>query len=258
MMGPETPPPLYHHAFQISTHEVDACNRWHLHALARCLQEAASQHALRLGYGYEEMQRRGSFWVMVELVMEIQRLPGWPAHGEVRTWIVDHGVLRGRRDMEVRGTDGSLWARAATIWALLDARTHRPLRLEKVAREDLPRFPDRRALTTPKFQWNPGNPAPRVWQDRVRWSDVDLQGHLNNTQHLRLAMDALPPEWLTTHRPAFVHVRFLREARVGDHIGVRFWHEKASSSHEIFRIGDNRPLARLHLTWEEEDGPCIP
>ncbi|MCF6192301.1 MAG: thioesterase [Candidatus Hydrothermae bacterium] len=256
-MAPEVPP-VYRLPFQIATHEVDACNHWHLHALTQRLQEAAGQHAQRLGYGYGAMPQQGVFWVMVELALQLHRLPGWTEAGQVHTWIVDHGVLRGRRDLEIRSTTGNLWVQAATVWALLDARTHRPLRLNTVARSDLPRFPERTVLDLPRFRWDPEGPPDHEQADTVRWTDVDLQGHLNNTQHLRLAVDHLPPNWLLAHRPVFVHVRFLREARVGDPLQIRLWMSDDRTFHEILRTSDGQPLARIQITWTQEESPCIP
>jgi hypothetical protein len=48
-----------------------------LFALLNLLQDAAALHADELGFGYDEMVRKKTFWVLTRQKLEMQTWPKW-------------------------------------------------------------------------------------------------------------------------------------------------------------------------------------
>ena len=55
-----------------------------------------------------------------------------------------------------------------------------------------------------------------VGQKEVRYSDLDYNGHMNNTYYLDVLCDYVPELAAGTHRVSFVRVHYSKEAPLGD------------------------------------------
>ena len=96
----------------------------------------------------------------------------------------------------------------ASAWLVLDSNTRKPQRLERIL-AGIGATPSDRALDR-----DPGKlPAPEINQPglniKVRYSDIDVNGHVNSARYLGWLMDTYPLEWHRTNRLATVEVNYL-------------------------------------------------
>jgi len=63
--------------YPVHVYDTGPDGRLSLYALFNCFQDIASDHAVRLGYGRDELLRQNQFWVLSRIYAEINALPHW-------------------------------------------------------------------------------------------------------------------------------------------------------------------------------------
>jgi acyl-ACP thioesterase len=252
---------IYRSAFVVQAHEADARGAASVGTLCRYLQDIAALHASAIGYGFEDMQSQSYLWVLSRLTLEIDRFPRWGEQVEIETWPSGTDRLFALRDWIIyaAGTERELLGRATSAWVVLSSEHRTPVRVEKVSgRMDV--IEERRAIaaTPPKL------PAldSASWSRPVEagFSDLDLNGHINNVRYVEWLIDALPLEHLMSRRLKRLEVNFLGEGGARDRVlvqaaphGAALSGETAAEAaeflHSAQRIGDGSTLCRARTLW---------
>ena len=243
------PAPLLHtESFTVRSSEVDAWATLAVPALAAYFQEAALRHADELGCSIHALMDQGHTWVLVgEHISVLERIKRGDVL-EVTTWPtgVDRLVLG--RDFIAHRQDGVAVAQSSTRWLIINQRTRRPARPEKLLGDGL------LALANTLVQITPPEVDIAAWPIEkrlpVRYEDMDLNAHANHTCYLAWALEALPEATWRTWRLASLAVQFLAECLHGGSVISR---SAPTSEHEfthsILSAADGRVLARLATTW---------
>lgn len=254
---------IYSSAFVVQAHEADARGAASVGTICRYLQDIAALHANAIGYGFEEMQSQSYLWVLSRLTLEIDRFPMWGEQLEIETWPSGTDRLFALRDWIIyavgAGPTREVLGRATSAWVVLSSERRTPVRIEKVSgRMDV--IEDRRAIaaTPPKL------PAfeSASWSRPIDagYSDLDLNGHINNVRYVEWLIDALPLEHLMSRRLRRLEVNFLGEGGANDRVLVRATPALPPSSgelapgaseflHSAERIGDGTVLCRARTLW---------
>lgn len=250
MTSPAVPNPYISH-YLVHTYEVDASGRLRPVALLNYLQDIAGDHAAALGFSVARMQRRQVTWVLCRYHLRIDRYPRLGEEIEVRTWPSSRQHLFALRDFEVCDRLGVPLVSATSSWALIGLESRRPVRLA----EHLSDYPlvDRRALE------DSFSPLPLPAQVdlelpfRVRYGDLDLNGHVNNTVYADWALETVPGEIARHWLPESIEIGFRGEAFYGDRVLVRTQTlergDRAVFLHQLVSDKDGRELTRLRSVW---------
>ncbi len=239
---------IHRETFRVQALDADAGNRLSPGALARFLQEIAAASADRLGFGYEALRARHHAWVLHGLRIRIAQRPGYHQTVHVATWPRELVRLLAYREFEVTDDAGRPVALASSAWVAMNTTTRRIARPD--AYLDRPWRPDRVLDRDP--QQPPAVTAPDTERKVVvRWSDLDLNGHLNNTRFLDLALETFDDAWLLAHEPVELEMSFLAEGRRGDVLVSRRQREEgASFLHSLVREEDGKELFRARTAWK--------
>ena len=189
-----------------------------VNALMQYLQEAAACHAEQLGVGFADMNKRDCFWVLANLRMEISREPKWMDRLTLRTWPSGYTRLAAAREFVGLAPDGSEWFRAGSEWMVLDRQSGRPRNLTRLDLDLPPSGP--KALSAPLDRLKPAEGYARVCSQQVPFSSLDFNGHVNNTEYVRWAMDGLYLQLGRLCQIRTMQVTYLAEAFQGDQIEV--------------------------------------
>jgi len=187
-------------------------------ALMQYLQEAAACHAEQLGFGFADMNQRDCFWVLANLRLEISQEPRWMDCLTIRTWPSGHTRVTATREFVGIAQDGRELFLAGSEWMVLDRRSSRPQNLNRLSLPLPPSEP--KALPAPLHRLKPAEGYVRACSLQVPFSALDFNGHVNNTEYVRWAMDGLALQ--RSHLPQIrvAHVTYLAEAFQGDQIEV--------------------------------------
>ena len=190
-----------------ATH-VDRWGRLRPASLLEIMQETAGDHAALLGVGRNLLDPRGLFWAIVRQTVEIRRLPGIGETVVAETWPGPPSRTAYPRYMVGRTPQGEELFRAVALWLLMDVNT----------RAMVP------GLLRGGELANPVGIAPRHYDNqelrRVRYSELDCNGHLSNTKYLNWMEDLLPTQWHRDHVLSKVHICYLNEARADQEIAL--------------------------------------
>ena len=191
-----------------ATH-VDRWGRMRPSALLEIMQETAGDHAALLGVGRDVLAPRGLFWAIVRQTIEINRLPGIGETVLAETWPGPPSRTAYPRYMVGRTAQGEELFRAVALWLLMDVQT-RAMVLPGGSGIQVP------GLIRGGELANPTGIAPRAYDNqerrRVRYSELDCNGHLSNTKYLNWMEDLLPAQWHRNHMLSQVHVCYINEA----------------------------------------------
>ena len=153
--------------------DVDPGGRCRLDAVVRHLQDVARDDSA------DAALREPMNWVVRRVMVEVHRAPVFQERIELATWCSGHGGRWAVRRTEIRGEHGG-HVEAVTVWIFVDPETGAP----KALGDDFfaiygATAADRRIsarLSLPAAP--PADAESSEWQ--VRFSDLDLFGHVNN------------------------------------------------------------------------------
>jgi acyl-ACP thioesterase len=241
-------------SFAVHSYEVDAFNLLAAPALAGYLQEVAGNSAAALGFGMPALMARGLTWVLARQRVEIGEPLVLGDVLEIASWPSGVDRLSALRDFEVRRQDGKVVARAATCWLVLDLRTRRPVRPDRVLdaryHDELPHALPMPSAKLPEI----GSPeAEKRFQ--IRYQDIDVNLHVTNASYVAWAIESVPPQTWQGARLASLEAHYLAECRYGSKILSRLVREgEGGFLHAIVREEDGKELARLRTGWAPRSG----
>ncbi len=173
--------------YRVTSYLVDCHKQLSLNGLLNLIQEAAWEHADRLGYGYGVMLKQGLMWALIRQKARIEWWPGWGEEVSVRTWLRPLEGLMVTRDFEFSDSRGR-FCQGTTLYLMLDHQQRRPAFAPMAASafhagERGPDEPE-------KIAARPGLPV--LARFPIRTSDLDMHAHVNNTRVGQWLSDALP------------------------------------------------------------------
>lgn len=243
-------PRVHSERYVVRSYEIDPRGRLQIAAILCYLQETAAVDVLARGFSDTDLLARRDVWVLARLALEVDARPGWRQELTVHTWAAGvQGRLLARREFLLENAAGAPVARAASAWLYIDAATRRPRRVDQGL---LDAFPVRseRALDQPLDKLPPPGEGGEVHRFAVRFRDLDVNQHVNNSRYLEFIMSSLPPAVRDGAELAALELNFLAEARLGDQIEAccraaappRF-------EHSVRRASDGRELVRARSLW---------
>lgn len=237
--------------FTVHSYEVDFKRAASLESVCRYFLEAAWNHAEALGVGYQVLAEQGKLWVLSRFLVCVDRLPGWGQNVFVRTWPRVIRSVFALRDFELLDSSGRRQVAGTSAWLILDAATRRPVRAEKW----LSRFedaPSRAALDRELGRLAPAATEPGEQTMEARYSDVDVNGHVNSCRYIGWLADSYALDFHQHHSVAELEINYLGEVRGGERVSlVRSASNSDVFTHAIRRGRDAEEVCRAALRWKE-------
>lgn len=209
--------PIWTKNYDVNLVVLNPQKRLGLFGLLNLLQDAAWLHAERLGCGYDQMVSKGIFWVLTRQYVTMTDWPVWGDAVTIRTWARPFSGARAPRDFEVLIGDRKI-GEATTNWLILNAETRRPMRFDVLANPVACRSEGCLRLEPQKIAAR--DDLETVTAFCVRASDLDMNGHVNNTRYAQWVLDVMPVEELAGYRVTGYDVNFLAETRLGDEVAI--------------------------------------
>ncbi|MBQ8683778.1 MAG: hypothetical protein IJ518_04620 [Clostridia bacterium] len=204
----------YQFPIKIASYDVGEGDRLRLSAVLRYQQEAAEQHLRPGGLGWKDLGEQGIAFVASRWHATIRRMPAMEEAVTLTTWHRERKGPRFLRCYEWMDAAGEVLIQGVMQFALVAVEDHRLLRGDEFMR--LAAMPEPRrgvACTDPERFRLPAMET--VGEYRVRRSDIDRNGHMNNTHYADLLWDFLPVE-PAGRQPVDVQLHFAGESRLGD------------------------------------------
>lgn len=243
---------VWNEAFRVRAYEVDPTGFASIQTLCNFLQEAAGNHARALGVSVEQLSGENLTWVLSRLHVEISAYPRWRDTVQVETWPSGIDGLYGTREFRVLSGGDQPIALGTSAWLVFDMARRRPVRMPEFVNEII--APDRpRAIDDPFPRLHPPERVDHRRRFTVRYSDLDVNQHVNNVRYIEWAVETLPLDIIESHRLTSIQVAFRAETSYGDTVvgeadqadtggGLTF-------SHRVLREGEDREVASIWTRW---------
>ena len=204
--------------FTIPCYNTDASWRLKPSAFMDLAQEAAGLHAVYLGFGYDDLIKTKTAWILSRVHVEFPDTPLWREEMTLTTWHKGLNRLFFIRDFVMTDKQGRERVKATTSWLVLNLETRSMVRDPNLVEEG--------TICTENAIENPADKVrmPRdvealpVYEHVVGYSDVDMLGHANNAMYMQWAMDAVDYELASTKPVKEFTINFNHEIKAAEKV----------------------------------------
>lgn len=210
----------YKQDFTVDSRDVDLTGCARPSAVLGYLQEAATIAALKLGVsGPEVREKYHSAWMITRTWVHLDEPLAWNETFTIHTW---HRGAQGAstyRDFDVLKGDRPV-GEAVSVWVLADTDSYKLMnmgRLEEFQGTDGGALCKERRLHGLKLP-----PTMTGREERpMRYSDTDINGHVNNSRYADFSCDALRlEEALPGRYISELQISYLNQCRAGETVTV--------------------------------------
>ena len=198
--------------YRVHVYETGPDSKLNLYSLFNYMQDIASDHAVKLGFGRDDLMRDNRFWVLSRIYAIITEWPVWGDSIIVKTWPNGTDKLFALRNYEVKFPDGRHIASGTSSWLILDLTTKKVQRPDSILSQYIfnlhnERSPIRYATKIDPAAEN-GQVSPLI---RIKVSDLDVNLHTNNVRYLKLACDSYSLDFVINNEPQSAEINYLAE-----------------------------------------------
>jgi acyl-ACP thioesterase len=239
--------------YKIPVYDTGPDGKLSLYSLFNYLQDIASEHAVRLKFGRDDLMKENRFWVLSRIAADIFLWPEWEENIIVRTWPRGTDKIFAIRDYEVFYPDGRSIAAGSSSWLVVDRTT------KKIQRPDemLTRFNSGSSVKN-SLGRNAGKVDPvsekckNISRHRIKVSDLDVNLHTNNVKYIKWVTDTYDLDFIMNHSAVSVEVNYLAESVVGEDVILKSDAVADDNSflHSVMRTTDEKELARMRIDWK--------
>ena len=207
---------IYRQNFTLNAQAVDCHGRLKPSTLLAYLQEVAGNHFELIG---NSLDSKGLFWAVSRHRVIIQRMPTMGETVTVETWPMPTSRVAYPRAMAMYDAQGNLLAQAVSLWILMDKESRAMVLpgksgviVEGIVQGTEPELP--RSFSPKDLTQNHAR--------TVTYSELDVNGHMNNTRYLDWVADLLPSQYHSAHPAVEFTVCYHAEAREGQEISLEW------------------------------------
>ncbi len=203
----------------IQCYETDASWRLKPASFMNFAQEAAGNHAVYLGFGYDDLIASNTAWILSRVHVIFTDTPRWKEDITLTTWHKGLNRLFFLRDFILTDKEGRPRVKATTSWLILDLETRRLVRNPNLSEDGVC---TENVIETPadKVQMPKDVEAVHVMDHIVAYSDVDMNAHANNAMYMQWAMDAVDYDIASTMPVKEFTINFNHETKPGDVVSI--------------------------------------
>ena len=204
--------------FTIPCYNTDASWRLKPSAFMDLAQEAAGLHAVYLGFGYDDLIKTKTAWILSRVHVEFPDTPLWREEMTLTTWHKGLNRLFFIRDFVMTDKQGRERVKATTSWLVLNLETRSMVRDPNLVEEGT--ICTENAIENPadKVRMPRDVEAVPVYEHVVGYADVDMLGHANNAMYMQWAMDAVDYELASTKPVKEFTINFNHEIKAAEKV----------------------------------------
>ena len=210
----------YTQKINIPCYDTDASWRLKPASFMNYAQEAAGNHAVYLGFGYDDLIASNTAWILSRVHVEFPDAPRWRDEITLTTWHKGLNRLFFLRDFVLTDNEGREKVKATTSWLVLNLETRRLVRDPKLMEDGT--VCTENVIETPadKVQMPKDVEAEHVMDHVVAYSDVDMNAHANNAMYMQWAMDAVDYAIASARPVKEFTINFNHETKASDVVSI--------------------------------------
>ena len=204
----------------IQCYETDASWRLKPASFMNFAQEAAGNHAVFLGFGYDDLIAKNTAWILSRVHVVFTDTPKWKEDMTLTTWHKGLNRIFFLRDFIITDSEGRERVKATTSWLVMNLETRRLVRDPKLMEEGTVCTDNVIETPADKVVLPKDKEPVFVMEHLVAYSDIDQNGHANNAMYMQWAMDTVEYETASVRPVKEFTINFNHETKAGDRVVI--------------------------------------
>lgn len=222
--------------YEVRFSDCDHNSRLKLSNLFLFMEETAIADAEANGFGLWKMMKAGYTSVITRMKIRILHTPVWGEKLTVSTWakeIFNEKVCL--KDYSILDSQGNCIAQATSSWLLVNLKTGKSENPSS-SPFPIPLHPGKNALPEALNILDIGAEPKIVQQETARYSDLDMNKHVNHCRYVDWVMNALDKEEIKNRKVRSIQMNYISQIPLDNKVNiVRF----KNSNHHATIFGVN-------------------
>ena len=243
--------PIWETTTKIRAFDVDANDRLKVNTILDYFQDAASNDAERLGFGYSDFVPMGLTWVLSWAKFEFLDYPKFMDEVKIQSWGKKQIKLYSMRDYLLFNSKDEVICNGTSAWLLLDSKSLR-LKILPQLFPELKMLDSKDALSDFPQKIIPTTETEITYSTQIRYSDIDLNQHANNAKYIELMLDCFENDFHREHTIKSLTVSYIAQSKYGDEIQLFKGTEKDNPLNhyiEVKNMTGNKIVFQAMVEW---------
>ncbi len=185
-------------------------------------------------------------WIITEYDIEVVRLPRFAEEITIETEALSYNRLFCYRRFTIYDEAGQDLIHMMATFVLMDRDSRKVQAVESEIVAPYQSEFDKKLIRGPKYE---SLEEPFSKDYHVRFYDLDMNGHVNNSKYLDWIFEVMGADFLTQYIPKKINIKYVKEVRPGGVITSAVERTGLESKHEI--TSDGATNAQAIITWQE-------
>jgi acyl-ACP thioesterase len=211
---------IYQHEKKVNFYDLDAKGNVKLTALLKYINIASFDIAEVVGAGMKDTLKYGMVFVLQRFGMKINKLPKMDDILIIKTWPSESTRSAFIRQGEILDTSGNKMLEWESLWVLIDIN-ERKIKRPSALPAEFPQYGNLGVeVRTERIKLPEAGMLVASYTHIVRYSELDVNGHMNNAVYGDLVSNLLNGEELEGGQ--VVQFNYINEAKLGDELLVEY------------------------------------
>lgn len=241
------------YSFVAEPFHVDFTGRLTWGVLGNHLLNCAGFHAQERGFGMATLNEENYTWVLSRLAVEMEEMPRQYESFTVQTWVENVYRLFTDRNFAIFDKDGKVLGYARSVWAMINMHTRRPIDLLEVNGGSITDYVCDEPCPIGKPSRIKVHAEEETSSLRARYSDIDINGHVNSIRYIEHILDLFPLEMYSRKRIRRFEMAYVAESYYDDLLA--FYQELEPGTADTYNIEIRKNAAetvcRAKILFEE-------
>ena len=184
-------------------------------------------------------------WIITDYDIEVSRLPHFAEEITIETEALSYNRLFCYRRFTIYDEAGQEIIRMLATFVLMDRDSRKVHTVEPEIVAPYQSDFDKKLIRGPKYE---SLEEPVIKDYHVRFYDLDMNGHVNNSKYLDWIFEVMGADFLTNHIPKKINLKYVKEVRPGGMITSSYELNQLESNHQVTSDGDINAQAKI--TWQ--------
>ena len=187
-------------------------------------------------------------WIITEYDIEVVRLPRFAEEITIETEALSYNRLFCYRRFTIYDEAGKELIRMMATFVLMDRDSRKVHAVEPEIVAPYQSEFDKKLIRGPKYE---SLEEPISKDYHVRFYDLDMNGHVNNSKYLDWIFEVMGADFLTQYIPKKINLKYVKEVRPGGVITSSYALNGLESNHQVTSDGDINAQAKI--AWQRID-----
>ena len=212
------------------------------------LQVSGSQSA-QLGVSDKEiLEKYNLVWIITEYDIDVIRLPRFAEEIAIETEALSYNRLFCYRRFTIYDESGQAIIQMLATFALMDRDSRKVHSVDPDIVAPYQSEFSKKIIRGPKYT-DLDNPTSKDYH--VRFYDLDMNGHVNNSKYLDWIFEVMGADFLMDHIPQKINLKYVKEVRPGGMISSSYELDGSQSRHQVTSQGVVNAQALIQWTTKE-------